>query len=261
MEDLFSQFGTMFTNQLHCYFPEKVVSLAGESDNVGSAARDLVRIHDSKQQAVARCLHDDLGQLLAALSMHLHLVNSSRTTRPDLTPCLEIAQQAIQRVRELAADLYPSILEDLALPDALRCWLDERARRSGVTIDLLTSASWNPQPALVEITCFRAVTEAVENAISRAATKRICVELRQDAETVEITIHDDGRSLESDSLESTSGQPPQENMEAVCRRIELLAGHWRIESSAGQGSTVHVHLPVDPDAASSGNRKTSKADS
>jgi signal transduction histidine kinase len=261
MEDIVSQFGPVYTYQLYDYSPSGVVSLAGESDNVGSAARDLLGIHDSKLRAVARCLHDDLGQLLAALSMHLHLVNNSRTTRPDLTPCLEIAQQAIQRVRELAADLYPSMLEDLTLPDALRCWLDERARRSGVTIDLLTSASWNQQPTLVEITCFRAVTEAVENAISRVATKRICVELRQDAETVEIAIHDDGQRLEPDSVPTASGQPPQKGMEAVCRRIELLGGLWRIESSAGQGSTVHVHLPVDPDAASSGNRKTSKADS
>lgn len=235
--------------------------LARESHDAGSAARDLLEMHDSKMQELARCLHDDIAQLLAALSMHLHLANHSSTTGWDPTPCLEIAQQAIQRVRELASDLYPSILEDLALPDALRYWLDERSRRSGVTIDLVTSASWNRRPAPLEITCFRAVTEAVENAISHAAARRICVELRQDVETVELTIHHDGRSSLSDALQKTEDQPFQENLEAVGRRIELLGGYWRIQSRADQGSTVHVYLPVDPDAPSSGSRKTWKGDS
>jgi signal transduction histidine kinase len=230
-------------------------AVAKETDDAGSAGRLLLEMHDSKLQRLARCLHDDIGQLLAALSMHLHLANHSHTTGSNLTPCLEITQQAIQQVRELAAVLYPSILEDLALPDALRYWLDDRSRRSGVSIDLLTSASWNRQPASLEITCFSAVTEAVENALSHTAARRICVELRQDVETVEFTMHHDGPSLVTGVLQKTGDQPFQENLEAVCRRIELLGGYWQIDSRAGWGSAVHACLPVDPGAAFSGNRR------
>jgi signal transduction histidine kinase len=229
-------------------------ALAKESDDAGSVARDLLEMHDSKLQRLARCLHDDIGQLLAALSMHLHLANRSNTTGWDPTPCLEITQQAIQRVRELASDLYPSILDDLALPDALRYWLDERSRRSGVAIDLVTSATWRRQPTSLEITCFRVVTEAVENAITHAAAKRICVELRQDVETVQLTIHDDGATVVTGALPKSEDQPVQEDLEAVGRRIALLGGNWKIESGAGQGSTVHACLPVDPGATLSGSR-------
>jgi signal transduction histidine kinase len=249
MENANQQNGADYTG-----YADKPASRQGETTGTQTAhaeavARELLGIHDAQLRELACCLHDDIGQLLAALSMHLHLAKDSNVARPDLTPCLSIIQQAIQRVREMSSHVYPTILEDLTLPDALRCLLDARSCSEGAEIDLVTSTAWNPQPATVEITAFRAVMEAVENATSRAAAGRIRIELRQDAEALHLAILDDGRNTQVPPLQKSVGTEHGGGWAEISRRIELLGGQWRIESRPGQGSSVHVRLPVAQDTS------------
>ncbi|TVS11742.1 MAG: hypothetical protein EA424_23460 [Planctomycetaceae bacterium] len=212
-------------------------------------ALELLAIHDAKLKDVAHYLHDEIGQLLVSSCMHLHLSIEAQPVSPHLTTCLSIVQQAIERVRELKSHLHPSMIEHLPFPEALRCSLDDRARRDGVAIELLTPSCWFALPSTVEITCYRVVMEAVDHAISHKATTRVRVELRQDAETVELTIRDVVSTLTSISSPPYRDRTCSAGWNESCQRIEWLGGKWQIESISGQGETVRIRLPIEPAAA------------
>ena len=223
------------------------------SGGVQNRAHELLAIHDAKLRELARYLHDEIGQLLVSSCMHLHLSMESQAVSPHLTTCLTIVQQAIERVRELTSHLHPSIMEHLPFPEALRCSLDDRVRRDGIAIELLTPSCWFRLPSAVEITCYRVVMEAVDHAISHQSAARVRVELRQDAETVDLTIRHTGSTLATDSSPLYRNRTCCDGWNESCQRIEWLGGKWQIESTSGQGETVHIRLPIDPAAATSGD--------
>jgi signal transduction histidine kinase len=222
--------------------------------------RQLLAAQESERQDLARTLHDDIGQLLAAMSMQLHVAKDS--LRPDacqvLEDCLSITRQAIDRVRSMSADLYPSILDGLQLPDALRCCLDDQANQSGVAVHLLTSASWTRLPMEIEAACFRVAQQAVDRAIHHASATQVHVELRHDPEAVHLTIRDNGAEFDTSSLDLCEGRLSRSRLAALCQRIELMMGHWSIENSPEQGTLIRVCVPIDIPPAFCGVRAASQ---
>jgi signal transduction histidine kinase len=210
--------------------------------------RQFVVSLEAEYRRLAGHLHDELGQLLAAMCMHLHLAKELRhpDAQPYLEQCLAIAAQAIEQVREMSLDLSPSMLDDVGLPDTLRYYLDRQSQRTGLTVNLITSSAWTPLPIEVESTCFRVVQETVRNVIRHASARQVQVELRQDAEAVYLTISDNGVGFDPALLEQPDAPHRRLGLTAMRQRVELLAGRWSIESSPGHGTSVRVCLPVDP---------------
>ncbi len=153
-------------------------------------ARQAVLSQEAEYRRLARHLHDGISQLLAALSMQLHLAKDlpHPDSRPYLEQSLAIAQQAIEQVREMSLDLFPSMLDDFGLPDTLRYYLNRRSRRTGLAVHLVASSAWTPMPREIEAVCFRVAQEALVNAIRHASAGHVQVELRQDPDAVYLTI-------------------------------------------------------------------------
>ncbi len=210
-------------------------------------ARQAVLSQEAEYRRLARHLHDGISQLLAALSMQLHLAKDlpHPDARPHLEQSLAIAEQAIEQVREMSLDLSPSMLDDFGLPDTLRYYLDRRSRRTGLAVHLIASSAWKPMPREVEAVCFRVAQEALVNAIRHASAEHVQVELRQDPEAVYLSIRDNGVGFDPASLDQ-SGEPPRKlGLAAMRQRVELLGGRWSIEAAVGQGTSIRVCLPID----------------
>jgi signal transduction histidine kinase len=241
------QIGPASVTPFEQHTPHERISGPKRSQPLECQLRQFLAAHESERHDLARTLHDDIGQLLAAMSMQLHLAKDS--LQPDacqvLEDCLSITRQAIDRVRAMSADLYPSILDGLGLPEALRCHLDDQANQSGVAVHLLTSASWTRLPMEIEAACFRMAQQAVDRAIHHASATQVHVELRHDPEAVHLTIRDNGSEFDRSSLDSCKGRPPNSGLAALCQRIELLMGRWSIETLPEQGTLIRICVPVD----------------
>jgi signal transduction histidine kinase len=207
----------------------------------------FVTLQEAEYRGLARHLHDDIGQLLAALCLQLHLSKDQGQLAPDphLEQCMALTEQALERVRDMSLDLSPSLLHDVALPETLRDYLDRQSERTGLAVNLIISSSWTPLPREVEVACFRATQQALANVIRYASARQVQVELRQDAEAVYLTVCDDGVGFDPDSLEQGYISPQKLGLTAMRQRIELLGGRWSIESAPGQGTRICVSLPLD----------------
>lgn len=209
--------------------------------------RQFLIVAEAERQRLGQELHNEVSQLLAALSMRLNVLRDTpvRDMRASLDECLAITAQAIEQVREMSLDLSPSILADASLTDTVEYYLERQAQRAGLTVNLIVSSSWTPVAREVEDACLRVVQEAMINVVRHASARHVQVRLRQDAEEVDLSIRDDGVGFAPESCQQGSANPEMLGLIAMRQRVELLGGRCRIVSAPGQGTSIQVSLPVN----------------
>jgi signal transduction histidine kinase len=257
---------------------EQREALAKRQQQLHQLAGELLTTQSEERRAIARELHDEMGQQLAALRINLQVLRSQAqddasvapgraktltapggTERPlqgqggsersergglstaRLDDSLAVVDQVIAQVRHRALDLHPSILDDLGLTAALQ-WLGERqAQRSGVAIDVQESA---PVPKLSQRTglaCYRIAQEAIGNALKHAKPTHIDLKLGTADGALQLSIADDGSGF--DVTQSTTGRSL--GLLSMRERAEQLGGTVRVHSKAQQGTRVDVRIPIE----------------
>lgn len=211
-----------------------------------SRTRQFLAAEEGERRRLARRVHDEVGQLLAAIHMQLHLALDldGQNAGSALAKSLEIVEQAMEQARDLSQDLYPALLDEIGLSAALRNDLHRRAERAGLTVNLLASSSWGQLPHEVDVTCFRVVREAVEHIVRHTSARQVQVAMRRDAEAVHLTIHGEGIGFAPEAVEPHVSQPPRQEL-SIRQRVELLGGTCRIRSARGQGTLIEVTIPLE----------------
>jgi signal transduction histidine kinase len=204
----------------------------------------LLEAQEAERRAVARELHDDFGQMLTAISLDLRKSGSS-------TESIELVDQAISRMRELAQDLRPSILDDLGLPAALRWYVTREAKRAGLELHLEV-ADLPRLPATVETTCFRMVQEALTNIVRHAHAHQVQIELAAREGALHLTVRDDGQGFETRAALRRAAQGHSLGLLGMKERVALAGGELEIDSAPGRGTAVRARFPLEvPDEKSS----------
>ena len=205
----------------------------------------LIAIQEDERRHLARELHDEVGQPLAALTMTLHAMQhlpDQRVLAPQLEATISIAEDLQQQVRDLWLDLRPSLLDDLGLVSTLRWYVDRVAQRTGLAAHVVADPLEQRLCPEIETTCFRVVQEALTNVVQHAQAHVVRVEVRQHATEVEICIQDDGVGFDVGKLREGDTSVGLLSMQ---ERVELAGGQLDVESSASQGTTIRARFPLD----------------
>ncbi len=210
-------------------------------ERLSAVTRQMMQVAEDERRNLARELHDDLGQRLAALKMNLQLLDSPRgvnTARPLLGDSVRIVDACIGQMRQRAASLRPPQLDQLGLVAALRDHAGEQARRSGVQVDVDARLperglrdEWSSQ-------LFRIVQEALRNAIAHGRPRTVTVALVDDGDAIALTVRDDGTG----SVEPSHAGMGLLNMR---ERTELLGGTFGIGAAPGGGTLLRCRWPRD----------------
>lgn len=216
--------------------------------------RKVITIQEEERKRLARDLHDDTSQTLAALVMQLDTyAASSMWPGADETKLNEIrmaSRKALDSIREIILDLRPSILDDLGLVSALRWYAETRLQEKGVKVRVEAPDHDRRVPGEVETALFRIVQEAVTN-ISRhseAENAVIAVDFRDSGVSVEI--EDDGRGF--DAANSRADMKRTFGLQGMEERVSLLGGTFHIESEPGSGTRISVFIPLAQQGGSNG---------
>lgn len=193
---------------------------------------------ESDRRALARDLHDDLGQILAALRLSAHALAAQLQSpaQQSLTDdILVLADEASIRVRAIAHGLHPPQLDPLGLAAALDalCILQSRG---GVEVELLARPSLPRAAAARELALYRIAQEAIGNALRHAGARRVEVRLTAGGGEMRIAIEDDGRGFDVDA-------PPGFGRRSMRERATLAGGRL-VESSSGSGSRIDASVPL-----------------
>ncbi len=215
-----------------------------------SAASELQRQRlaaaEGERGRWARELHDETLQSLAGLRVSLSMARRKgglQVLEDAVSEAIDNLEDGISNLRALVTDLRPAALDQLGLGAALAA-LCERASRHGLetasSIELAYEQGREPTRHVPELetAIYRIIQEALTNATKHGHATRAVIETRENTDTVQVTVRDDGDGF--DPATSTSGF----GLLGIRERVHLLHGTVQIESSPGKGTTVTARFPV-----------------
>jgi signal transduction histidine kinase len=215
----------------------RLVRLEGEARALSS---QLFRAQEQERRAIARELHDDVGQALSGLMIDAgsaSRLDSTAEIRPRLESIAGQAEHAMDAVRRIALALRPSMLDDLGLVAALEWQAREVSRRSGLSVRVDADESAG-QLLDAQRTCiYRVAQEALENCARHSAAKQVRIGLERGAGRVVLRIEDDGKGFHT-------GRTRGVGLLGMEERVIELGGRFHVESEAGRGTTVTAELPA-----------------
>lgn len=219
-----------------------VQDLAAREEQVRSLAAHLLHAEEEERRRISRELHDEAGQSMLFLRLHLEMLESKAP--PDLAPKLAearaITERIIAEIRRIVSALHPSAVEALGLAAAIR-HLSARFRKLyPIKLRLKLSPDCARLPCETETALYRMVQECFQNIGKHSAASRVNLLLRSTDTSLELIIEDDGVGFE---LDQAVAQSKSFGLKGMRERVALLGGHLEIRSSPGHGATVTVRLP------------------
>jgi signal transduction histidine kinase len=203
----------------------------------------ILEIQESERKALARELHDEVGQSLSAVLIGISNLNAqlppeaSAAVTVPLADLRAIAEGSLRAVRNMTLLLRPSMLDDLGLLPALQWQGREVSKRSGIAVTVDAAGVAEDLPEAWRTTIYRVVQEAVHNVEKHARATAIRVTLRVSADVLALSVQDNGRGFDT-ARERGMG------LLGMNERIATLGGSFSIESEPGKGTLVMVKLPL-----------------
>jgi PAS domain S-box-containing protein len=231
-------------------------ALRDSAERLQVLSRRVVEVQEQERRHIARELHDEIGQVLSAISVNLHTVKAVCDTaaRSRIDESINIIDHATEQVRDLSLNLRPSMLDDLGLAATLRWLVVGQAERAGLVPYFNVQSSGAPLSPNVAIAGFRVVQEALNNVVRHARAKHIWVDMRQSDHEVDLAVRDDGVGFDPETTRRRAARGESFGLLGIQERVELLGGRANIRSQAGRGTRIRVWLPLrsPPSAHDSG---------
>jgi two-component system, NarL family, sensor histidine kinase UhpB len=212
--------------------------LARRARQQEALSRKLIEAQEAERRAVARELHDDFGQVLTALKLNLQ-----RRDRDD-AESIALVDGAIARMRDLAQDLRPPLLDEFGLEASLSWYVEREAKRAGLAFRLSLAHLEKRPPIAVETTCFRIAQEALTNVIRHAQARGVDVELSQGNGTLQLVVRDDGHGFDVAAARRRAAQGASQGLLSMQERVALAGGALEIDSAPGRGTAIRARLPL-----------------
>src|SRR5262245_7798237 len=167
-------------------------------ERIQDLAGRLIIAQEAERKRIARDLHDDISQQLAALSLALSLF-SRRIPEQDKA-AVEDALAALQRrtvnlgdsIRRLSHDLHPGVLQQVGLIAALETHCEEFRGHHEIEVTLDASGDLDTIAPETALCLFRSAQEALRNAVRHGGARRIRVTLSRADGELALSIVDDG---------------------------------------------------------------------
>ncbi len=205
-------------------------------------------IEEHERRRIARDLHDELQQPLAAMKMMALGIagrTRARAFSQQASELAAMADKAIAATRRIVTDLRPPVLDDLGLVAALELTASGFAHHSGVQVACEALGADGADAALpgdVANCLYRVAQESLNNIHKHARARR--VRLRLDlsrADRVVLSVSDDGKGIQAQDLRRSDAF----GVLGMDERLQALGGSLSIAAAEGGGTRVEAVVPLD----------------
>lgn len=214
-------------------------------DQLRRLSGSMMTNQEKERSAIARELHDELGQVLTALRMDSVWLRS-RLKQTDVeasqrvSSMCELIDKTIEEVRGLALRLRPGILDNLGLVDALEWYTADFERRTGITC-LFEHGNIPHITDTVATAAYRIAQEALTNVARHADASHVEVILQNEQHILKLTVVDNGRGFITNKVSETEAL----GLVGMRERAALVDGVLDVQSGIGKGTQVNLEIPVD----------------
>jgi PAS domain S-box-containing protein len=204
----------------------------------------ITRAKEDEAKRIALQLHDEAGQMLAAVHIGLsQLVGAVPEKYRDALKEIEKHLITVEdQLRTIAHDLRPAILDQLGLQAALETLTSRISARYGIQV-WLQVAKYLRFPADVEIAIYRIAQESLNNVAKHSHATTALVRIDQDEENIDFSIHDNGVGFDTSRVFSSSNGRGL-GLIGIRERLQDFRGTLHIDSAPGRGTTLTATIPL-----------------
>ncbi|MBT3266887.1 PAS domain-containing protein [Candidatus Poribacteria bacterium] len=221
-------------------------SLEQAEDERSQLIAQVMTAQEAERARIARDLHDRAGQALSSLLVGLRVL--SQTT--DVTEVQresrrlrQFATQAIEEVRTLSFEVYPSTLEHLGLVATLEQDGKRFQSQRGIAVHVQGDREPPDRHQLVKAAVYQVVRAAMMNIAEHAQAANVSIVVHTRPDRLLVVVEDDGVGFDVDA--ALAG-PVQDRfgLLAMQERMRSLAGSVRFESTPGEGTSLFIETPL-----------------
>jgi signal transduction histidine kinase len=242
LTELARQVGLALHNvELDSALQESLDEVRRQADELQRSRARIVAASDAARRQIERNLHDGAQQHLVALAVNVRLARQLAETDPEASGKIleqlgEGLQEAVQELRALAHGIYPPLLVDRGIAEALRSAAGRAALPTEVEAEGL--GRYSPEAeAAVYFCCMEALQNAGKHAGDGA---RAQVRVWQDDATLSFEVHDTGAGFDTKGkLSSGAG------FVNMSDRVGAIGGTVSVTSAPGEGTTIAGRIPVE----------------
>ncbi len=204
----------------------------------------LAEAQETERKELAREIHDDLGQRLTLLKMDLewlmdHIRPENPAIQERLQRCAKLIHETSERVRSLAHQLRPSMLDHLGFSVTLQAQLADFQERTGIGCQCRLPVKNYHIPDFIAINLLRITQEALTNILRHARASRVHVLLDQNNSAIVLQIRDNGCGIEPEALVKQGSL----GLLGMRERVRSMKGDFTIKGEPGQGTILTVRIP------------------
>jgi two-component system sensor histidine kinase UhpB len=203
------------------------------------SGRRVLAAQEAERVGIARDLHDEVGQLLTGVLLHLDsIAGMAPAHRDEIDEAKQAVRQALNEVRRISSELRPEMLEQLGLVSALTELTTTFARHSGVRVVRQFDRSLPPLKPDTELAVYRIAQESLTNIARHSQANRVTVALERGLDSVVLRVADDGRGFDTSKPDEHGG------LRSMRERALLIDGALAIKQPLAGGVEVRLEVPA-----------------
>jgi two-component system, NarL family, sensor kinase len=214
---------------------QRIVQLEQEKQLV--ATQSILEGENAERTRLARDLHDGLGAMLSAIKINLFDMKQAIILEADdvsrLNRVLGILDDSTQELRRIAHNMMPESLSRYGLQVSIADFCNNFPQ-----IRFHYYGSEERLDSGMEIMLYRIAHELINNAIKHSGAENIHVQLIREARRVSLTVQDDGRGFDRQSVTTGNG------LKNITDRVYSLGGNIDINSEPGKGTEITIGFPL-----------------
>jgi two-component system sensor histidine kinase UhpB len=204
----------------------------------------LMNAQEEERARLARELHDNLSQQIAAMSIAMgnlkrHIPEEHADARAQSDQIHQKLVQVAETVRHMSHELHPAILEYSGLPAALQSYCNEFGALTGVQVSLTIDGEFGGVPSSAALCMYRITQEALLNVAKHAKAATAAVEIRHSDRLSNLRVSDNGVGMDLARAEAMAGL----GLVSIRERALLAGGSVEINSMPNQGTAITVRIP------------------
>jgi signal transduction histidine kinase len=219
-------------------------TLKEQRENLREMTERLITAQEQERQHISRELHDDLGQALT-----LHMI-SLRNLQDDLSLSSEELFERLQalhdqtydifiKIRGMAQDLRPPVLDALGLQVSMQTYCAEFTRRTHLPITFEVDEALPVLPDIYNITLYRVLQEALSNIVKHARASHVWVDLSREDHNIILTVQDNGLGFKPDEVQSNGM-----GLSNMRERVTIAGGNFSISSDQRRGTILMAQFSL-----------------
>jgi signal transduction histidine kinase len=212
-------------------------------------SRQILSAQEEERRRISRDLHDEVGQVLTGINLHLAMLkkestDNARDLKRKIARTQRLVLKSMNTVHRFAAQLRPAALDDLGLIPALHSYVEDFAKRAGLTLHFtsFTRGRIEQLDSAKRTVLYRVAQEALVNVAKHAQASLVNVSIRKLRGVICMEVEDNGKSFDVQRVLSAKRNKGL-GLLGMRERVEMVGGRFAVESAPGQGTTIRAEIP------------------